>query len=464
MEDKNFPVVRQHSFKGRIGVAQIDITPPVGIYSRYWGAAKHDVAVGIHQPLTVTCMTFQEAKEEKPMVLMAIDLGVMGNHDDELSFRNKLLENFGLPAANLMICCTHSHATARVSRADADKSGGEFIEDYVTSLQRSAIRAIETATASAATATLTWQYGRCSLATNRDLPMKDDDDFVVGFNPAVAADDTLLVGRVTDQQDRVIGTIVNYACHPTSLAWDNRLISPDYVGATRALIEAHTRAPCLFLQGASGELSPAEQYSGDTSIAEKNGRRLGYAAMAVLEEMLPPGRELYYHGIVESGAALAVWKQRPYNVSEGLAAELVEVPFNLKPLPSLKEIDKQYQQCKDRVARERLFRKRNIRRALGDGDTVDMPLWVWKLGDSLLFGQPNEAYSELQIELRRAFAHKAVAVMNLVNGGMGYLPPRRFYTKNIYQEWQTPFSAGSLETLISFAKDAAGGLCDQSTS
>ena len=38
----------------RFGVARRDVTPPVGIYSRSWGAATHDVAEGVHRPLTAT--------------------------------------------------------------------------------------------------------------------------------------------------------------------------------------------------------------------------------------------------------------------------------------------------------------------------------------------------------------------------------------------------------------------------
>ena len=49
-------VIRQSEFKGEIGVAKADITPPDGIYSRSWGSAKHDAAEGIHRPLYVTSM------------------------------------------------------------------------------------------------------------------------------------------------------------------------------------------------------------------------------------------------------------------------------------------------------------------------------------------------------------------------------------------------------------------------
>ena len=66
------------------------------------------------------------------------------------------------------------------------------------------------------------------------------------------------MATITDCNRRLLGTIVNYACHPTTLAWQNTLISPDYVGALRQAVEEQTGAPCVFLQGASGDLGPRE--------------------------------------------------------------------------------------------------------------------------------------------------------------------------------------------------------------
>ena len=38
----------------RLGIGRCDITPPVGIYHRFWGAAEHDQATGVHRPLEAT--------------------------------------------------------------------------------------------------------------------------------------------------------------------------------------------------------------------------------------------------------------------------------------------------------------------------------------------------------------------------------------------------------------------------
>lgn len=448
MKTKNTPVYKHSSFTGLVGVAQVDITPPTGIYLGNWGAAKGYTTKGVHRPLLLTCLTFQCSKQEKPLVLIAADLGWWKNQEDERFLRNGILNALSLDPSQLMFCLSHTHAGPGLCRNDVSKPGGEYIEQYLYDIQQAAIHTIHTALSNAIPATLNWHYGKCNLAANRDLANTRKDRFVVGFNPGEKADDTLLVGRITNQQGKIISTIVNYACHPTTLGWDNLFISPDYIGAMREIIESSTHAPCLFLQGASGELAPAEQYTGDTSVADKHGCQLGYAALSVLESMLPANMDLSFDRIVESGASLGVWKRTDSHPSKTLLGKIIQVQLPLKKLLSLEETEKHWRACEDPVLKERLWRKLNIRKAVGDDEVANIPLWIWRLGDSLLISQPNEAYSLFQQELRKEFPGNAVAVMNVVNGHIGYLPPAHLYDKDIYPVWQTPFAKGSLEKLI----------------
>ena len=441
------------AFRGLIGVARHDITPPVGIYARSWGAATHDAAEGVHRPLTLTCATFQATKDDPPLVLIAADLGWWRSREDEWSVRGPVLGALALDESRLMMCLSHTHAGPSLQRENASRPGGHLIEPYQAKLRDAAIRAAKDALASSQPATLMWRYGKSDLATNRDLPDPAGKRIVCGFNPATDADNTLLVGRATAATGRPIATIFNYACHPTTLAWENKLLSPDFIGTMRDVVERETsNAPCLFLQGASGELAPAEQYVGDTEIPDRHGRRLGFAVLSTLEGMERPGRTLTFDGVVESGAPLAVWRQKASPASSALAARRIAVPLALKPLPSIAQIEAEWQATDDPVMKERLWRKRGVRKVVGDGDVTDMPLWIWRIGDAVLVGQPNEPYSRLQTDLRAQFPGRAVAVMNLVNGSAGYLAPAELYETDIYQVWQSPFARGGFEKLLDTAQ------------
>src|SRR3989442_14091799 len=100
---------------------------------------------------------------------------------------------------------------------------------------------------------------------------------------------SLIVRLATVSTSPALAGVFIYACHPTTLAWENTLLSPDYPGAMREVVEGVTGVPCVFLQGASGDLGPREGFVGDPAVADRNGRQLGYAVLAALEGMPPPG-------------------------------------------------------------------------------------------------------------------------------------------------------------------------------
>ena len=449
------PPVWAPEFAGTLSVAREDITPPVGIYARNWGAAKHDVAEGIHRPLTATALTMKEAGGGPPLVLVALDLGWWKSGADERHVRTILIESLKLDPARVMVNCSHTHAGPATSREDHDKPGGELIAPYLDKVREAVLRAVRRAVETEAPGTLTWATGRCDLAGNRDLPDPSRERWVTGLNPSSAADDAVLVGRVADAAGRTRAVLVNYACHPTTLAWENKLISPDYPGAMRELVEKQTpEALCLYLHGPSGEVGPRQQYTGETETADRNGRQLGYAALSTLEGMLPPRTQLEFSGVVESGAPLAIWKRKARTPSGVLGARQVDVELPLKDLPSVAELEAMLKACDDRVQSERLRRKLRVRRTVGEGKSAKVPLWVWRAGDGYFVGHPNEAYTLLQTELRRAFPGRAISVMNLTNGGIGYLAPAHLHGEDLYQVWQSPFERGCLERVIASATAA----------
>ncbi len=451
----------QHpAFHGRMGIARGDVTPPIGIYARNWGAAKHDVASSIHRPLTLSAMTLRTRDTQaQPLVFIDADLGWWKTPLTYRNFASRLLERLQLAPQNLIFALSHTHAGPPLMDADASLPGSSLLQAWMERLFETTVAVVNQSIASEFEGTLEWHTGRCGLATYRDLPEPAHlaqanldsaraSRVICGFNPAGKPDDTLLLGRIVDAAGTMRGTLTNYACHPTTLAWDNTAISPDYVGAMRETIEQVTGAPALFMLGACGELAPRYQYVGDPRVADAHGRELGFASLSTLHGMEPPRTQLSYAGTVESGAPLAVWTHQPRVVSETLKTLVCEVELPLKDWPSADELEQQRVACSDRALEERLRRKRDIRRGLGDAATYRLPITAWRIGDAVLVGSCCEPYSELQQELRRRFPDNALVCMNLINGSIGYLPPADLYDTDVYPVWQTPFDRGSLELTL----------------
>jgi hypothetical protein len=443
----------------RFGVATRDVTPPVGIYARSWGAATHEAAEGVHRPFAATAAVFAPIAGDGPtLALVAVDIGWFQYAPAEQALRDALRRRTGLGEAELVVSLAHTHAGPYVNSQLVDKPGTELIQPYLDELTQQIGAAILDAQAALAPAWVTYGVGRCALAVNRDLWDAEAERWACGYNPDTPADDTVLVARGSRDAGEPRATLFNYACHPTTLAWENRLLSPDYIGAAREVLEHAFGVPALFFQGASGELGPRDNYVGDTAVADRNGRQLGHAAAAAIEGLPPPGTRFVYTGIVASGANLGTWEYRPceakqLRASERLEATMTHVPLRRKE--ALGVVDSLSSATPDAVQeQEKALRRRFLDLALGDGPVHEMPLWLWRLGDALLVALPNEAYSVLQVELRRRFAGTPLLVLTTTNGTLGYLTPRETYGSGRYQEQQSPFAPGCLEQTIEAAAAA----------
>lgn len=448
-------VIRSCEFGGRAGVARGDITPPDGIYFRLWGSARHDQPSGVHRPMLATCAVFTDAKGGNLLALLTIDHSWWRSKADEESFRAAILTASGLPEDRLIIQPSHSHSAPMMDPDLADKPGGHLVKGFRERTIETCIRILAEARAALEPATMTWTAGRCGLAFNRNLPSPTEDRSLCGLNPFIEADDTVVIGRAADASGRVLLTLVNYACHPISLGGGNTKVSPDYIGAMRETVEKETGgAPCLFLHGASGDMAPRRAYESDPAIADKNGRELGFAALSGLTSMLNPGMDLVFQGAEESATPLAIWREKPARVNGAIGARRLTVRLEVAEMPTRDELDRQIASCTDRAMLERLNRARLRRLAVGDEREMDVSFLVWQLGDAFVVAMPGEMHTEFQMRLRDLFPQAQIAVMNIANGSLGYLPPAEEFGMRTYQAQIALHKSGSNDRVLEAATTA----------
>jgi hypothetical protein len=459
----------------RLGVARCDITPPVGIYHRMWGAATHERATGVHRPLTATAVAFhsqgEPASPRTEQVIVAVDHCLLGAREMEALLLSVSTQS-GLARDSLLIAFSHTHAAGLMDLRRADRPGGDLIAPYLAELARRIAGIVHEARQSVQPAVLMYATGRCMLAGHRDFWDDVRGHFVCGLNPEGPADDTVLVIRATGADGRTLATIVNYACHPTTLAWQNTLISPDYPGAMREVVEGATQAPCIFLQGASGDLGPRDGFVGDPAVADRNGRQLGYAVLAALEGMQLPLTRFAYQGPVVSGATLGTWAHEP--LSEQAHASkavwrlrrwVVDLPYRAD-LPTVEQARAERERWRQEeqaaldagdAARardchalvERQDRWLTRLDTLPPGKTFPLPVALWQIGDGFWLAVEGEHYQLLQSALRAACRDLPLVVATIVNGSRPtYLVPRETYGRGIYQESIAVLAPGSLEQLI----------------
>jgi len=181
-------------------------------------------------------------------------------------------------------------------------------------------------------------------------------------------------------------------------------------------------------------------------VPDSHGRRLGHAVLATLEGMYPSTYSLTYHGVMESGAPLAVWKPTHTKLAFGVSSEIRHIPIAMRPLPTIPELEAKLAETTDRTMSERIRRKIQQVQLYGGAESWEMPVWCWEIGTVRLFALGGEPYSHLQRWLRAA-SPTPVAALSVTNGWSGYFPPEDHYERDQYSVWQTPFAAGSLERI-----------------
>ena len=466
----------------RFGLARADITPPPGILHRLWGAARHTQAAGVHRPLVADVMVFGpvDGTSDPPLIRAHLDWGGLSvrRYEDLVQAMGKVA---GVPSDRVVLACSHTHAAGWWAEPHPTESvpGGEMIVAFYEQMKVHLLDACRRALDSVQEAVISYAPGRCSLAANRDCFDEAYGAHVCGLNPDVTADDTVWVARVATPSGGRLATLVNYACHPTTLAWENTLVSPDYPGAMREAVTRASGAPCVFVLGACGDLCPRDGYTGHTAVADRNGRQLAYAALSALEALGPPVTDFEYQGPVVSGATLGTWAHVSLTEARWTEAACfsfdtftVDLPY--KPLPDREtlaaDLEKwlaAQQEADARgdtvAARDCGARAERVRRWLSrvgmlpEGDAFPFRVSVHRMGDAVWVACGGEPYSWIQVELRRRFPDLVVIITPMAGPlQTGYLLREDAYGKGLYQEEPSALAKGCLETLADAIAERIG--------
>lgn len=456
----------------RFGLSRRDITPPVGIYHPLWGAARHHQATGIHRPLTAEIMAFADAGNEKANPFVRVQMDASGFVDPEYYeiLVQAVCEGALVSADRVILAVSHTHAACFPVKNRLDLPGGDLIEPYIQDMADQLRGGAQTAVEGMQEVSIAYATGRCNMAGNRDYWDEAFDGFTCGYNPDAEADDTVVVARVSNLLGKIICTVVNYACHPTTLAWENTLISPDFVGAMREIVEQETDVPCVFAQGACGDLGPRDGFVGDVDVADKNGRQLGYAALSALASLGDPETDFKYQGPVVSGATLGTWAHVEATgirmaAASQFAGSMYTVDLPYIDLPTLEELNTRIESWreKQRLADEKgdviaardagAQAERALRWAgklvdLPEGKAYAMAFTVLRMGDAVWVTTGGEPYNAIQRNLRERFPGVTIIFSPLVGPmNVGYLLVEDRYGKGLYQEQPSVLAKGCLELL-----------------
>ncbi len=252
------------------GAAVVDITPPVG-YAMWGYGDRHDApCTGVLDALKARALVLGIGKDR--LALVSLDLGRAPTRATTAALRARVRKDAGV--TQIFLVGSHTHHGPVLELDDWPKPGPAYdsvLEDKLAGVIANAAKALRPARLGAAV---------------REVPLNRNRH---SRRPDHPVDRELRVLRVEGTDGKPIALAVNFAAHATMTDRGIRKFSADWPGAMAAMVEAETGAPCLFLQGAAGDMSasPPRDVHGPAEF----GRAVGRAALDLARDASPSSPE-----------------------------------------------------------------------------------------------------------------------------------------------------------------------------
>ncbi|MCS7046330.1 MAG: hypothetical protein NZO58_08245, partial [Gemmataceae bacterium] len=219
------------------GAAVVEITPPIG-YAMWGYGARHDApSVGVLDPLHARALVLKAGTAG--IALVGLDLGRAPTRQSMAVIRERVKAQTGIE--HLFVVGSHTHHGPVIELDNWPKGQRPYVrelEDKVAAVIVAAAKACRPARLGVAAKEVPFNRNRHSKRPDKPV------------------DSQLLVLRVEDATGQPIAHAVNFAAHPTMHPAQVHKFSADYPGVLAKRVEDATGAPCVFLQGAAGDLSP----------------------------------------------------------------------------------------------------------------------------------------------------------------------------------------------------------------
>jgi hypothetical protein len=293
------------------------------------------------------------------------------------------------------------------------------------------------------TARVALGVGRCVGNVNR-RQRSVDGTVLLGEDPAGACDKTVRVMRFDRLDGRPLAVAFRYSCHPVTLGPRTNVMSPDFVGTARALVEREMNCVSMFLQGCCGNVNPASGIGQDIEGKEDTlrlGHMLGGEVLKVAAG-LRTHRRRKEPVLVRSVGVYWLYEYEPIPPGPPMKVDAVEeeMTLDLAPFPQLQEVEIERQdwaeklaQANGRSAREwelnplrrfdewAEFRLRAARTGPNPWP-ITFPIQALRIGAILIVALPFEAMTETGNALTEALGGNNVFIHGYSNGLVSYLP------------------------------------------
>jgi hypothetical protein len=412
--------------------------------------------------LWVTALALSD--QQTTVIILDLDIQILTNQRAD-QIRSAVSQATHIPVQNIRASATHTHSGPVPYKSWIEK-GYEMVGPWFDNVARWCGEAAVEALASLQPVRLRAGRGQCHINTNRRAATHSGERFL-GINPDGPCDHDVIVVRLDSMEGKPIATLVNYACHPTIMGPPNRLITPDYPGAMKRVVEQAVGGKCLFLQGSAGDQGPLQGFQADTLVYRNFGAILGHevAKVALALDNIPS--KTTFREIIPSGAPLGTYDSE-FAALSSLPLRVLdkEIPVPLREgLPERKAATEKLDLWKSKLklARENddqsaiteaiyMARRADIQLRMADdfgGKTsAGVRTHFITLGDIALVGCNIEPFCEIGMAIKTSSPLAITCMSGYTNGRMAYMATAKEWPKGGYEVENSPFAQEAADVLV----------------
>jgi hypothetical protein len=242
----------------KVGASQIDISTrdvmAMGGYGTYFLKTPRLNQAGVHDPLLASAVAFESVSGQKAAVVV---LDVVGLSAAQISRIEQAARQAVDPRLSLIISATHTHHSPDTLGlwGSLPKSGRN--KRYAEQIETAALQAVRDAFARLEPARVTQRLGRHANSTSALT------------NPQEVQDAFTSLAFYSTRDDHLIGTLTQWAAHPTVLGMENNALSSDFVGGFRRSMERLIGpGPHVYVNGIMGKVYPNVPPEGDPDVVD----------------------------------------------------------------------------------------------------------------------------------------------------------------------------------------------------
>lgn len=396
----------------RAGFAEVEITPPLGTHKIGW--LRDIVGDEILDPLFARVAVLESAGER--IAFAQLDtLSVRWTQANDI--RQRLAREYGFPPAGVMVSATHNHAGPAVANCGAVPRDDAYVEELTRRVILAFGQALEDLQPAEVGFGTAFEF---RVAHNRRVVMRDgsvrthgtfSDPGALCLEGAIDPEVSVLAARAAN--GRLLGALVNYACHPTHHGGDTAF-SAGYPGVLAREMKERGCPVTLFLNGAAGNMHTSDPAGTDVPM-EDAGRMLAEDAAGVIER-LKWRRDARFSARARS-IALPYRNAGPEEIAGRTfgAQRFIDPALYDQGMPGLLE----------------RIRERGTQPAEVQALFVDEVAFV---------GIPAEYFVELGLRIKEECCPAHALVVGWANGMVGYVPHHQAFARGGYE---TTFGAHS---------------------